>query len=55
MCSVGEPRMRAGVRWRAQVYRKMSLGKRRFCYMVESKFQDIVEAYISSIYKKKTR
>lgn len=27
---------------------EMSLGKRRFYYMIESKFQDIVKAYISS-------
>lgn len=27
---------------------EMSLGKRRFYYMIENKFQDIVKAYISS-------
>lgn len=34
---------------------EVSLGKSRFCYMVEGKFQDLVEAYMSSIYKEKTR
>lgn len=34
---------------------EVCLGKSRFCYMVEDKFQDLVEVYVSSIYKEKTR
>lgn len=33
----------------------MSVGKSRFCHMVESTFQDMVEVYVSSIYKGKNK
>lgn len=55
MSSVGEAGMRPPGHQLSRSVGEVCLGKSRFCYMVEDKFQDLVEVYISSIYKEKTR